>query len=75
MTGNRDLFIGDVLHEAVVLVDEGGTEAATATAVIMELAASADQPVLMKPDHPFLFLIRDNGGAVLLAGWVINSEA
>ena len=78
MTGDRDLFISDVLHKAFVAVDEEGTEAAAATAVIMELGAALDpeQPVLMKLDHPFLFLIRDNSsGTVLFIGRILNPEA
>ena len=55
MTGNHDLFIGDVLHEAFVSVDEAGTEAAAATAVIMKLTA-AEEMVTMSLDHPFIFL-------------------
>ncbi len=78
MTGNHDLFISKVLHKAFVAVDEEGTEAAAATAVIMELGAALDpeQSVLMKLDHPFLFLIRDNSsGTVLFIGRVLNPEA
>jgi len=78
MTGDRDLFISKVLHKAFVAVDEEGTEAAAATAVIMELGAALDpeQSVLMKLDHPFLFLIRDNSsGTVLFIGRVLNPEA
>jgi len=75
MTGNRDLFISDVLHKAFVAVDEEGTEAAAATAVIMKLGASPEESILMKLDHPFLFLIRDNSsGAILFVGRVLNPE-
>lgn len=60
MTGQRDLFLGDVIHKAFVSVDEEGTEAAAATAVIMEaMAAMPERPVEVTVDHPFIFLIRD----------------
>lgn len=75
MTGNHDLFIGDVLHEAFVSVDEAGTEAAAATAVIMKLTA-AEEMVTMSLDHPFIFLIRDiKTGTVLFVGRVLNPKA
>jgi len=76
MTGDRDLFISDVVHKAFVAVDEEGTEAAAATAVIMKLGASPESPILMRLDHPFLFLIRDNSsGTILFIGRVLNPEA
>ncbi len=73
MTGARDLFISDILHKAFVSVDEAGTEAAAATAVIMSLTAAPEQPVEVTLDHPFIFLIRDiETGAVLFVGRVAN---
>jgi serpin B len=72
MTGGRDLFIGDVLHEAFVSVDEAGTEATAATAVMMKLTA-AEETVNMALDHPFIFLIRDmKTDTVLFVGRVLN---
>ncbi|MGD9117702.1 MAG: serpin family protein, partial [Dehalococcoidia bacterium] len=65
MTGNRDLFIADVVHKAFVAVDEAGTEAAAATAVVMEMTAVPDV-VEVSLDRPFIFLIRDiETGAIL----------
>jgi serpin B len=51
--------IGAVVHEAVVLVDEAGTEAAAATAVTMEKTAFffKDEPKEVTADHPFAFII------------------
>ena len=75
MTGNRDLFISAVIHKAFVDVNEKGTEAAAATAVVMELAFASpkEPPVKFKADHPFVFLIRDNqSGAILFLGRVMN---
>ena len=76
MTGNPELFISEVVHKAFVAVDEAGTEAAAATAVIMELTAVPEPPVEVTLDHPFIFLIRDiDTGAVLFVGRVMNPGA
>ena len=74
MTGKKDLFISDVIHKAFVAVDEEGTEAAAATAVIMELAGAAQPPDnQFIVDRPFIFIIRDTvSGQVLFIGRVLN---
>jgi len=74
MTGKPDLYISDVQHKAFVAVDETGTEAAAATAVIMGLtSALPQQPVEIKVDRPFIFMIRDNQtGSLLFVGRVLN---
>jgi serpin B len=75
MTGTRDLYIRDVLHKAFVSVDEAGTEAAAATAVVME--EEAPEPLVeVTVDRPFIFLIRDiETGAILFVGRVLNPAA
>jgi serpin B len=67
-------IISNVFHKAFVRVDEKGTEAAAATAVVMERAGAAPMKVVeFKADHPFLFLIRDNAsGLVLFLGRVAD---
>jgi serpin B len=76
MTGKPELFISDVVHKAFVAVDEAGTEAAAATAVIMALTAVPEPPVEVTIDHPFIFLIRDiETGAILFIGRVVNPAA
>lgn len=71
ITGNPDLFISQVLHQAYVKVDENGTEAAAATAVAMNITAIPSQPVEMTVDRPFIFLIRDTTtGSILFTGRV-----
>jgi len=76
MTGSRDLFIGEVVHKAFVSVDEEGTEAAAATAVIMPTSAMPEEPVEVTVDRPFVFIIRDiKTGAVLFVGRVVDPSA
>jgi len=76
MTGNRDLFIADVIHKAFVSVDEAGTEAAAATAVVMKFTAVPEEPVEVTVDRSFIFLIHDlETGAILFVGRVANPGA
>lgn len=76
MTGNRDLYIAEVLHKAFISVDEAGTEAAAATAVVMNLTAAPGEPISVALDRPFIFLIRDiETGAILFVGRVVNPSA
>jgi serpin B len=77
MDGTRELFISDVVHKAFVAVDEAGTEAAAATAVVMELkAAMPEEPIEVTVDRPFLFFIRDiETGAILFVGRVLDPGA
>jgi serpin B len=73
MTGKKDLFISDVIHKAFVAVDEEGTEAAAATAVIMETAGAMMPDASFIADRPFLFIIRDTvSGQILFIGRVLN---
>ncbi len=65
-----------VVHRAVVAVDEEGTEAAAATAVIGTRSAVAAQPVQFVVDRPFAFGIVDRlTGAVLFIGYVADPTA
>jgi serpin B len=68
------LFISKVFHKAFVKLDEKGTEAAAATAVVMARAGAAPPskpPAVFKADHPFLFLLRHvPSGAILFMGRV-----
>jgi serpin B len=73
MDGSKDLFVGAVLHKAFVAVNEQGTEAAAATAVVMMMKAVAFPAIVFRADHPFVFLIRDNStGSILFIGRVVN---
>ena len=70
MTDKQRLFIGAVIHEAVVEVDEKGTVAAAATAVEM-FGDGGQRSVTVRADRPFLFLIVDDTTqAILFVGRV-----
>jgi serpin B len=76
MTGNRDLYIADVVHKTFLSVDEVGTEAATATAVIAAVTGIPETPIKVTIDRPFIFLIRDiETGTILFVGRLINPSS
>jgi serpin B len=66
----EDLYISAVLHKAFVEVNEEGSEAAAATAVIIkERESGLVSPPVFRADRPFVFTIRENQtGAVLFLG-------
>jgi serpin B len=72
MTAADKLFISAVIHKAFVAVDEEGTEAAAATAVLMSKNGMPhDNPKEFTADHPFVFMIRHRStGAILFMGRV-----
>lgn len=69
-----NLFISDVIHQAFISVDETGTEAAAATAVVVGLTSAIGQePVAMTLDRPFLFIIEHGStGEILFLGQVTD---
>ena len=68
MDGTKRLYISAVLHKAFVEVNEEGTEAAAATAVVIGTKSARRYPSF-RADHPFLFLIRDKAtGSILFLG-------
>jgi serpin B len=70
--GTRNLVITDVLHKGFVAIDEKGTEAAAATAVIIG-ETSVPEHRQLTVDRPFVFLIRDiPTGAILFVGRVVD---
>jgi serpin B len=72
----RELVVQDVVHQGFVKLDEQGTEAAAATAVVVGLTAAPVETVELVLDRPFLFLIRhDPTGEILFAGVVANPAA
>lgn len=79
MNGRTDLYVSDAVHKAFIDVDEEGTEAAAATAVIMglkSLAINEEDPVPFIADHPFVYVVRHlPTGSVLFLGRVMEPEA
>jgi serpin B len=73
ITDVENLYIQGIVHKAVVAVDEEGTEAAAAGAVVMGTTSMTESMVV---DSPFVFLIRDLGtGSILFMGRVMNPNA
>lgn len=71
-TGGESLYISEAFHKTFIAVDEKGTEAAAATAVVVG-TTSITPYELFTADRPFLFLIRDRvTGAILFFGRVLN---
>lgn len=69
MEGTRNLYISDLLHKAYVDVNEEGTEAAAATAVVVGMTSMPAESYTIDFDRPFLFLIRDiQTNAILFMG-------
>lgn len=77
MTSGNDLFLSAVLHKAYIDVNEKGTEAAAATAAVIALRSMPirQDPIEMRLDKPFLFVIRhQETGAILFMGRVSNPK-
>jgi serpin B len=73
ITEETPQWLTDVVHKAYVDVNEQGTEAAAATAVMMAAGSAPVEPPRFIADHPFIFLIRDRlSGAILLCGRVVD---
>lgn len=72
MDGSTELFIDEVYHRAFIEVDESGTEAAAASAVVVNRKGPAVEQELTI-DRPFIFLIRDREtNTILFLGHVLD---
>ncbi len=75
MTGELDLMLDKVIHQAVIEVSEEGTEAAAATAVVVirKTSIDPDQPPVFRANRPFLFFVKDNTTQnILFSGRIMN---
>ncbi len=69
------LYVAKVIHQANIDVDEKGTEAAAATAVVGVTGGPGDtsKPIVIHADRPFLFVLTDvPTGAILFMGRVAD---
>jgi serpin B len=76
ITKSEALKISDAIHQAFVEVNEKGTEAAAATAVILEPTSAKinpKPPVVFRADHPFVYVLRDvRTGSILFMGRLVD---
>jgi len=72
ITAVRELFVTDAFHKTFIALDEEGTEAAAATAIVVGLE-SAPPPATFAADRPFLFWIEHSStGEMLFLGQVTD---
>jgi len=58
VSAERELYVSASVHKALVRVDEEGTEAAAATAMVGSLGEGSKGPPIFLADHPFIFVVR-----------------
>jgi serpin B len=67
------LYVSDVAHKAFISVDEEGTEAAAATAVVFGITSVNPDEAVFIVDRPFIFVIRDKAtGTIVFMGRILN---
>jgi len=76
MEPRKELYIGAAFHKTFIAVDEEGTEAAAATAVVMEargMPVPQPEPITFNANRPFFFAIQDKkSGNCLFMGKLTN---
>ena len=73
ISGSKDLHVSDIVQKAFIEVNEEGSEAAAATAMVMKVLMMPAPPKKFYCNRPFLFAIRDSQtGMMLFAGRVVN---
>ncbi len=75
VTGKKEWTLGTIVHQAVIDVNEKGTEAAAATGIGLLAAAMPikREPVVFRADHPFLYIIiHEPSNSILFIGRLSN---
>ncbi len=64
----EQLYISDVMHRAVIKLDEEGSEAAAVTVIEVRVTSSGGGSAYktIRLDRPFLFFIRENNSNTIL---------
>ena len=71
--GTQDLYISNILHKSFIAVDEAGTEAAAATAIVVDTTSIPTHEPSFVADRPFIYIIRDNEtGLIIFMGKVAD---
>lgn len=66
INGKTDLYVNKILQQTFINLDENGTEATSATAVVMQPKAAIKEYATFRADHPFLFFIQDKKTSTIL---------
>ena len=75
ISGLRNLYVSHVVHKAFIDVNEDGSEAAAATAMVATVTSAVVYKDEFKADHPFIFYILDSKtGALLFQGRFMKPE-
>lgn len=73
--GSEGLYIGDVVHQSVLKVDEEGTEAAAATSVGIRMTSMPQYEFRFTADRPFSLALRDDvTGSLLFVGSIADAQ-
>jgi len=73
ITEQEKLYISQAIHKATIEINEEGTEAAAATAVVMRKMSVMLDNVELKVDRPFIYILRNNQtNCIYFIGKVVN---
>lgn len=68
----EDIYVSEVKHKTFVEVNEEGTEAAAVTSVEIKLTSAITEPLEIKADKPFIFVIKEKQSNALLFMGILN---